>query len=126
MLLHVITLDHVCVCHSYSLCHAPGKPRPNPKVYVSTPSSFSLERMRMRMNGGSRIRHPVCFICRREISVDSASFRERALTMPRRERWVWRRGGEGGHLSAGSTQLSLTSKTVKMSPSHPRQPRRCR
>lgn len=45
----------------------------------------------MRMNGGSRIRHPVWFIWRREISVDSASFRERTLTMPRRERWVWGR-----------------------------------
>lgn len=44
------------------------------------------------MNRRSRIRHPVWFIWRREISVDSASFRERTLTMPGRERWVW--GGE--------------------------------
>lgn len=41
------------------------------------------------MNRRSRIRHPVWFIWRREISVESASFRERTLTMPRRERWVW-------------------------------------
>lgn len=44
------------------------------------------------MNRRSRIRHPVWFIWRREISVDSASFTERTLTMPGRERWVW--GGE--------------------------------
>ena len=46
----------------------------------------------LRMNRRSRIRHPVWFIWRREISVDSASFRERTLTMPRRERWVQGRG----------------------------------
>lgn len=43
------------------------------------------------MNRRSGIRHPVWFIWRREISADSASFRERTLTMPRRERRVWGR-----------------------------------
>lgn len=41
------------------------------------------------------IRHPVWFIWRREISVDSAYFMERTLTMPWRERRVWGGGGVG-------------------------------
>lgn len=71
---------------------APGNLFPNLQVNVST-SSFSF--FLFQMNWRSRIRHPVWFIWRREISVDSASFRECTLTMPWRKRWVWGRVRRG-------------------------------
>lgn len=75
-------------------CGCSWEPLPNPRVDVSTPSSnFVISQG--RMNRGSRIRHPVWFIWRREITVDSASSREGTLAMPPRESRVFGWGGEG-------------------------------
>lgn len=84
------------------------------KLMFQTPSSFFFSFFffsQERMNWGSRIRHPVWFIWRREISVDTASFRERTLTMPRRECWVW--GGEGGVCLPGAHSFHSLGKLWK-------------
>lgn len=92
------------------------EPLPNPQVNVSAPSScFLSPRDRNRR---SRIRLPVWFIWRREISVDSASFRERTLTMPGRERRVWGRkreagGGGGGVCLPGAHSFHSLQKLWK-------------
>lgn len=65
------------------------------------------------MNRRSRIRHPVWFIWRREISVDSASFRECTLTMPGRERWVWGWGGGGAVCLPGAHSFHSLQKLWK-------------
>lgn len=67
----------------------------NPQVNVSTNFSSFFFSLPERMNQRGGIRHPVWFIWRREISVDSAYFRERTLTMPWRELRVWGGGGVG-------------------------------
>lgn len=64
----------------------PNPPPPPLSVFllVYLFGSFSLLERRMSRRRG--LRHPVCLIWRTEISVDSASSRERTLAMPGRER----------------------------------------
>lgn len=82
---------------------APGNLSPNPQVNVPASSSSFFPAQ-------SRIRHPVWFIWRREISVDSASLRERTLTMPRRKLRVWGRVG-GGLVEEASVGQERTAFT---------------
>lgn len=67
---------------------------PPPYIY------FILFHPERRINRRRGLRHPVWLIWRREISVDSASSRERTLAMPGRERWVL--GRERGEEAAAA------------------------
>lgn len=80
---------------------------PNPRSWCFfSPFLLFQRREKKWMNWRGRIRHPVSFIWFGEISVRCASLRERTLTMPGRERWVWGRGG--GECLPESAELSLT------------------
>lgn len=135
-LLHVITLDHVCICHSHSLCHAlwfwmllGTSSLIHKLTFQPLPPWFSFFSFSFPGTHESEEQNQTsCLVYLEER--DKCGFRlfhgthinhawEGALG-------VGRRGGGGGGgrgrcLSAGSAQLSLTSKPVKMSPSHPRQ-----